>query len=70
MLISSPDLVLAVSRKGKKFGAKKWEEGGGEGVEETRSDKLRSRGPGLRPTQALRMPKFLVQIQDGGTVSF
>ena len=43
---------------------------GGGGKDETRSGKLRSRGPGLRPKQALRMPKFLVQIQDGGIVSF
>ena len=44
--------------------------GGRGGGQETRSGKLRSRGPRLRPTQALRMPKFLVQIQDGGIVSF
>ena len=33
MLILSPDLILAVSRKGKNR-SKKWEEGGGEGREE------------------------------------
>ena len=41
-LISSPDLVLAVSRKGKKFGAKNGGRGRGGGEEETRSGKLRS----------------------------
>ena len=54
----------------KKLGATNGRRGKGRGGEETRSGKLRSRGPGLRSTQALRMPKFLVQIQDGGIVSF